>query len=383
MLDAVDGRVAVTCRAYTGAIGDGKFHIAFLWPDKDGTTLAGLPPQYRGLRSEQEREFVEAGQLKIAKIMAGETFEDQSSPLTTLLTTYSAIAQKDKDLLLSLIGDQQLKEAAARHTDAVLAEAGQMFDTHEFLNTPAWPEEPQDGYVHSVNLCRKGSLLWDATVEMVFQGGKWYLQGFKQVWDSGGEEPEPEPSGRVTISKASPNLSAATYEGLKPGKFMRRWLILGPTDYPVRGDTLFSSEEGQKLAFDIDPLGLEHFEPKVTLENVDYEWAALQSDYGIVDLTQVSDEPFLIAYVRAQIDMPEEARAVLGIGFDDSVKVWFNGQLVHERWEIRGVIPDDDRVPVAFKKGSNQLVLKIQNRGGPWGFSCRLLESEAAGRESR
>jgi hypothetical protein len=43
----------------------------------------------------------------------------------------------------------------------------------------------------------------------------------------------------------------------------------------------------------------------------------------------------------------------------------------------------DDRVPVAFKKGSNQLVVKIQNRSGPWAFSCRLLESEAAGRESR
>lgn len=92
---------------------------------------------------------------------------------------------------------------------------------------------------------------------------------------------------------------------------------------------------------------------------MDYEWAALHSDYGIVYLTQVSDEPFLIAYVRAQIDMPEETRAVLGIGFDDSVKVWLNGRLVHDRWEIRGVIPDDDRVPVAFKKGSNQLVLKI------------------------
>jgi hypothetical protein len=38
------------------------------------------------------------------------------------------------------------------------------------------------------------------------------------------------------------------------------------------------------------------------------------------------------------------------------------------------VVPDSDRVPVTFKKGKNQLVLKILNYGGPWGFACRLLE---------
>jgi len=30
---------------------------------------------------------------------------------------------------------------------------------------------------------------------------------------------------------------------------------------------------------------------------------------------------------------------------------------------------------VTFKKGKNQLVLKILNTGGPWGFACRLLET--------
>ncbi|MHC4622399.1 MAG: hypothetical protein ACYS4W_00680 [Planctomycetota bacterium] len=54
--------------------------------------------------------------------------------------------------------------------------------------------------------------------------------------------------------------------------------------------------KGQRLVFDIDPLGLGHFEAKITFENVDYEWAVLQSDYGIVDLTEVSEKPLLIAY---------------------------------------------------------------------------------------
>ena len=48
-------------------------------------------------------------------------------------------------------------------------------------------------------------------------------------------------------------------------------------------------------------------------------------------------------------------------------------QLVHENWVVRGAFFDSDRVPVTFRKGKNQLVLKIQNGGGPWGFSCRLM----------
>ena len=82
----------------------------------------------------------------------------------------------------------------------------------------------------------------------------------------------------------------------------------------------------------------------------------------------------MITYAWAQIEMPEERQAVLGIGSDDGVKVWLNGELVHEYWVCRGVGIDNDRVPVTFKKGMNQLVLKVQNQGGPWGFCCRLLD---------
>jgi hypothetical protein len=70
--------------------------------------------------------------------------------------------------------------------------------------------------------------------------------------------------------------------------------------------------------------------------------------------------------------MSEEKQGILGVGSSDSVKVWLNGELVHENWTSRGLEIDDDRVAVTFKRGMNQLVLKIQNRGGRWGFCCQL-----------
>ncbi|MHC4585606.1 MAG: hypothetical protein ACYS3N_13825 [Planctomycetota bacterium] len=182
-------------------------------------------------------------------------------------------------------------------------------------------------------------------------------------------------SDTVSLSTDSADLSAANYNGLAPGQFMRKWLVLGPLPYPIRDDIYFASEEGQKVAFDTDSLDFLNFTPKVTIDNTAYEWAALESKYSIVDLNQLSEEKtdFNVAYLWARIEMPRDTLSTLGIGSNDAVKVWLNGELVHENWILRSVVLDNDRVPVTFKKGTNHLVLKVQNAMGPWAFSCRLL----------
>ncbi|MCP4610395.1 MAG: hypothetical protein GY845_16920 [Planctomycetes bacterium] len=179
----------------------------------------------------------------------------------------------------------------------------------------------------------------------------------------------------VTLSTDSVDLSPATYNNLTPGEFMRKWLVLGPLPYPIRNDIYFASKEGQKVAFDTDSLDFLNFKPKVTIDNTQYQWSALESKYDVVDLNQLSEEKtdFNVAYLWAQIEMPQAALTTLGIGSNDAVKVWLNGDLVHENWALRSVVLDNDRLPVTFKKGTNHLVIKVQNAMGPWAFSCRLI----------
>lgn len=183
-------------------------------------------------------------------------------------------------------------------------------------------------------------------------------------------------TGKLTLTKEGAEPNAVTYDGLVPSEFMKKWLVLGPLPYPVQENIYFATEEGQKVAFDTESVDFVDFSPKVTIEGVDYEWAILEAEYNAIDLTQLheTENVFNIAYLLAQIEMPENRQAILGIGSDDAVKVWLNGELVHKNWLYRGVVTDNDRVPVNFKKGTNQLVLKIQNTGGPWGFCCRLLD---------
>jgi len=196
-----------------------------------------------------------------------------------------------------------------------------------------------------------------------------------RLWVIGGSSVNVSPvSGEIQISKGQADLSTVTYEDLKPGELMQDWLILEPIRIEVRGDTLFPSEETQKEYFDTEQLDVTQFEPVVNFNDKIYEWAVLENEYGVINLTSVYEDWYLITYLWAQIDMPEEKQGTLGIGSDDSVKVWLNGELVHENWVTRGVGIDNDRVPIKFKKGINQIVIKVQNGGGPWGFCCRLLD---------
>ncbi len=93
---------------------------------------------------------------------------------------------------------------------------------YEFLGTPQKPTEPENGYEHPVYLCRKGSLICEATIVMVYQDGKWYLQGLEsgRKKTESTDSSDSKVSGGVTISEGKPDLSTATYEGLEPGQFM-------------------------------------------------------------------------------------------------------------------------------------------------------------------
>ncbi len=377
LTDSVEGRVALTIRNYTGVMGDGTYHIAFLWPDKDGTTLADLPPQYRGLRDNEQEDIVRSGQLGMARILAGEVFDDQSTPLATVRTLCSAVVRGDKNRVLDLMANPFLRGIAALQYDQynMPDRAVELIEPFDLLRTPTWPQEPANGHEHPVYLTRKGSLLHDATIAVIYRDGKWYWGGMS-TWIAGPESTDNEDEtsvAGVTLSRDEAGLDAVTYDGLQPGWSMRKWLFLGPIDVPWEGEGSFPDEKTANEFFDVKLLDPGQFEPRVTIDGQDYQWRALTSEYIGIDLNRVFDKWYSVAYLWAQVEMEEETTGVLGIGADDAVQVWLNGQLIHQN-VIGRVLAYHDNVGVIFKKGKNQLVLKVLNYGGPWGFSCQLLD---------
>jgi len=68
--------------------------------------------------------------------------------------------------------------------------------------------------------------------------------------------------------------------------------------------------------------------------------------------------------------------AVLGIGSDDGVVVWLNGERVHQNNAARPVTVDEDKVTVTLREGTNRIVLKVLQGGGQWGYTVRVMTSD-------
>ncbi len=169
------------------------------------------------------------------------------------------------------------------------------------------------------------------------------------------------------------------------GEPIQHWLVLKPI--PVGESKRAVDEPARRRAFGRDWLasagGESGVQPqtgtKVRVAGRALRWSPLELNRGLTELL-VNGRPVenALAYAWTEFEAPGSGAAVLGVGSDDSVKVWLNGKLVHENWIGRGVKLDDDLVPVELRPGKNQLLLKVQNDAGSSGFACRVLSPAQA-----
>ena len=189
----------------------------------------------------------------------------------------------------------------------------------------------------------------------------------------------------VFLVLAASAAGSPIYQGLKPGESMKSWLVLKPFPIVEAGQSA-PDEAAQQRAFAKDWLadqgGEAAVQPRVgavqDLAAHKLEWQLVDSKADTIDLCEGgASGNFSIAYAWAQVDMPESAKVLLAVRSDDAIKVWLNGKVVHENWIARTIAEDEDVVPVEFQRGTNQLLLKIQNVRGGWGFACRLATAES------
>ena len=71
-----------------------------------------------------------------------------------------------------------------------------------------------------------------------------------------------------------------------------------------------------------------------------------------------------ITYLYRTVKSDSEVTKTVSIGSDDGIKIWLNGKVVHDNPAMRGVSPGSDTVKLNLKKGTNTVLLKIDNEGG-------------------
>ncbi len=92
----------------------------------------------------------------------------------------------------------------------------------------------------------------------------------------------------------------------------------------------------------------------------------------VMDLLAVHGGQDCVAYLRTKIWSDQAQALVLELGSDDGVKVWLNANVVHAHNVLRGLTPDEDKVPVHLAAGWNSLLLKITQNVRGWAACARF-----------
>ena len=162
---------------------------------------------------------------------------------------------------------------------------------------------------------------------------------------------------------------------------MKTWLVAGP--FSITADTVEPDDALQEKVFKEDIISnvkvvAGNPVPTVSVNQKDFKWQLISLGEDIVDLDSFyKRKEFAYAYALAEIKASAPTSVMLAVGSDDGIKVWLNGKVVHDNWIPRGVNKDDDLVPLKLVKGSNQVLLKVQDIKGGWAFAARMLDKAA------
>ncbi len=165
-------------------------------------------------------------------------------------------------------------------------------------------------------------------------------------------------------------LMIAVLPALSQTSYVKDWLILGT--YPNAEVNSRLSKEYLAGEAAISPRGGEVVK--------DRQWVLYHSPQNFVDFLW-SDFEFgvrerCVVYAAFFVQSPSPQMVRLLVGSDDGIAVWCNGKRTHFADVVRGLVVDNDTVPVDLVKGWNTLLLKVANAEGGFGASARFADGQ-------
>jgi len=225
---ARDNGFSVTLRCYTGPYGDGACIGAYLDPEEENTTLGDIPDEYLGIQSKWDKQDSEVFTREMTRVRSGQSFSDQNTPLTALLTCFGSVVNRDFDLYAKSKHFTQTPDGFR----AKVEQAGYWANILDLLSTPRWPNNPGNGYVHPIYLCRRGSMICEYMQPVVYEDGQWYVANRKKHL------------GAVNKFEKS-MLPEKEIKQAEAKGYLARWEVAGP--YIQRGKKYKQPEETTEL----------------------------------------------------------------------------------------------------------------------------------------
>ncbi len=104
---------------------------------------------------------------------------------------------------------------------------------------------------------------------------------------------------------------------------------------------------------------------------------------GVLDFKDVwtEDNEDAAGFAFCTLHSPDEREARICLGSDDTINLWLNGKEVLAEDVYRGTQPDDDKVEVTLRQGTNRLLAKVCNGVGGWGLALRVTDPDGKAME--
>ncbi len=173
---------------------------------------------------------------------------------------------------------------------------------------------------------------------------------------------------RLEITDAPADFSLSPTQQADLTRFqdlIETWEVAGPYDGP------------QQSQIATDDLA---YAPESRPDEVNWTAVGPKDGFGYVVFDRALSLPSRdtnqkVAYARTQLVSPDDRTVTLSLGSDDWVKVFLNGKEIHRYVQGRPAFPDQDRIQLPLKAGSNQLLVKVGNLTDGWRFCARLAEN--------
>jgi len=161
------------------------------------------------------------------------------------------------------------------------------------------------------------------------------------------------------------------------GDFIQDWALLEAVSFGDKPGAMRKAFDNE--AVNINTLWQSVENGQVNIDDSHLAWNNISSKTAIIDLAEhIAKEEYVYTYATTQIQAEMSKSVYLGVGSDDAIKIWLNGELIHEKFAARAVGIDQDLVPVKLVKGENNLVVKVVNGTLGWGFSVHTVSKSRA-----
>ncbi len=161
--------------------------------------------------------------------------------------------------------------------------------------------------------------------------------------------------------------------GRLPSTIVSDWRVVGYFPNP-KPDTLVTVAYGPESAGEA-PASFKGKNDKTLT------WKTVQAKAsGHLDLRGLSDskddQVKAIAYAETFVQSPDDRTVHYALGTDDGARLWVNGEMIFEDNTQHGASPFQQFGKLSLKKGSNRVLVKVENGGGAFGLYFRLFDGE-------